>query len=480
CSSDFGIGSSHKRTFKAPVHGLLLNPVALSSAVSPGVALARGLVYIRLKNLCLLFPGRCEMQTLLQDLLFGARMLWKKPGFTLVAVITLALGIGANTAIFSVVNAVLLRPLPYPEPGRLVMAFLSDPQEGLNRSSLGIADFLAVREQNQSFEKVAIFSVNDFTLTGGERPEQVPGATVSADFFATLGVAPALGRTGLAEDERAESPRVVVVSHGFWRQRLAAEPQIIGRTINLDSTPFTVIGVMPEGFRFPLTPDAELWPVRVIRQPRGRPPYFNRCVARLKPGVTEQQARGDLTAIAARVQKQFPQSPFNTMTTVPLVDYVVRDVRRALLITLGAVAFILLIAAANVANLQLARAAAREREMAVRLALGASRWRVVRQLLTESLLLAACGGAVGLLLAVWGLDLFRTFGQTDLLRLQEVSLDGRVLGFTMLSALVGGLIFGLAPALESSKTDLNESLKEGGRAATEGDRRRRLRGLLVV
>ncbi|HZS07632.1 MAG TPA: ABC transporter permease [Blastocatellia bacterium] len=420
------------------------------------------------------------MQTLLQDLLFGARMLWKKPGFTLVAVITLALGIGANTAIFSVVNAVLLRPLPYPEPGRLVMAFLSDPQEGLNRSSLGIADFLAVREQNQSFEKVAIFSVNDFTLTGGERPEQVPGATVSADFFATLGVAPALGRTGLAEDERAESPRVVVVSHGFWRQRLAAEPQIIGRTINLDSTPFTVIGVMPEGFRFPLTPDAELWPVRVIRQPRGRPPYFNRCVARLKPGVTEQQARGDLTAIAARVQKQFPQSPFNTMTTVPLVDYVVRDVRRALLITLGAVAFILLIAAANVANLQLARAAAREREMAVRLALGASRWRVVRQLLTESLLLAACGGAVGLLLAVWGLDLFRTFGQTDLLRLQEVSLDGRVLGFTMLSALVGGLIFGLAPALESSKTDLNESLKEGGRAATEGDRRRRLRGLLVV
>src|SRR5581483_11209509 len=237
CSSDFGIGSSHKRTFKAPVHGLLLNPVALSSAVSPGVALARGLVYIRLKNLCLLFPGRCEMQTLLQDLLFGARMLWKKPGFTLVAVITLALGIGANTAIFSVVNAVLLRPLPYPEPGRLVMAFLSDPQEGLNRSSLGIADFLAVREQNQSFEKVAIFSVNDFTLPG------------------------------------AESPRVVAVSHGFWRQRLAAEPQIIGRTINLDSTPFTVIGVMPEGFRFPLTPDAELWPVRVIRQPRGRPPY---------------------------------------------------------------------------------------------------------------------------------------------------------------------------------------------------------------
>jgi putative ABC transport system permease protein len=419
------------------------------------------------------------MQTLWQDLRYGARMLLKNPGFTLIAVLTLSLGIGANTAIFSVVNAVLLRPLPYPEPEALVMAFLTNPT-GLSRSSLGMADFLAVRERNQSFEKVTAFSFGNFTFTGGERPEQVSGAWVSADFFATLRVAPARGRAYQLEDERPESPRMVVISHDFWQRRLAADAQVIGKTINLNSTPYAVIGVMPENFRFALTPEAELWPVRVIRPPTNRPPYFNRCVGRLKPGVTEQQAQADLSAIAAQVQKQFPQSPFAAMTTRPLMTSVVGDVRRALLVILGAVAFVLLIAAANVANLQLARAASREREMAVRLALGANRWRVVRQLLTESLLLAAMGGVVGLLLALWGIDLFRTLGPDNLPRLQEVSLDGRVLGFTMFAALLSSLIFGLAPALQSSRVELNESLKEGGRAGTESHGRKRLRGLLVV
>jgi putative ABC transport system permease protein len=419
------------------------------------------------------------MHTLWQDLLFGARMLLKKPGFTLVAVVTLSLGIGANTAIFSVVNAVLLRPLPFPEPEALVMAFLTNPK-GERPSSLGMADFLAVRERNQSFEKVTAFSFGTFTLTGGERPEQVSGAWVSADFFATLRVMPARGRAYQIEDEQPESPRVVVVSHDFWQQRLAADPQVIGKTINLNSTPYTVIGVMPENFNFALTPEAALWPVRVVSPPRGRPPYFNRCIGRLKPGVTEQQAQADLSAIAAQVQKQFPDSPYGAMTTRPLLASVVGNVRQALLVILGAVGFVLLIAAANVANLQLARAASREREMAVRLALGASRFRIVRQLLTESLMLSAIGGAVGWLLAVWGVDLFRSFGPANLPRLQEVNLDGRVLGFTMLAALLSGLLFGLAPALQSSRADLNEALKEGGRAGSDSYGRKRLRGLLVV
>ncbi|HMZ18054.1 MAG TPA: ABC transporter permease, partial [Blastocatellia bacterium] len=419
------------------------------------------------------------MNSLWQDLRYGARMLLKRPGFTLIAVLTLALGIGANTAIFSVVNAVLLRPLPYPESERLVMAYLSNPQ-GQKRANLGMADFLAVRERNQSFEKVAMFTFGQFAFTGGEQPEQISGAWVSADFFATLGVAPAQGRAYQAEDERPENARMVVISDGFWRQRLAADSQVIGKTITLNSTPHTVIGVMPKNFHFPLTPEAELWPVRAIRPATNRPPYFNRCVGRLKPGVSEEQARADLSAIAAQVHQQFPESPFGAMTTRPLIASVVGDVRQALLLILGAVAFVLLIASANVANLQLARAASREREMSVRLALGANRWRIVRQLLTESLLLAAIGGLAGWGLAFWGVDLFRALGPVDLPRLQEVSLDGRALGFTMLAALVSGLLFGLAPALQSSRMDLNESLKEGGRAGSEGRGRRRVRGLLVV
>lgn len=423
-------------------------------------------------------PKRLE-EDMMQDLWFGLRLLAKKPGFTLLAVLTLALGIGANTALFSVVNTVLLRPLPYPNSDRLVMAYLSNPQ-GQKQANLGMADFLAVRERNQSFEQVATFSYAQFAFTGGERPEQVSGAWVSAEFFATLGVAPAQGHAYQAEDERPENVRKVVISDAFWRQRLAADAAVIGKTITLDGAAHLVIGVMPQNFHFPLTPGAELWPVRAIRPATSRPPYFNRCFGRLKPGVSEPQAQADLSAIAAQVQRQFPESPFGAMTTRPLLASVVGDVRQALLLMLGAVAFVLLIASVNVANLQLVRAASREREMAVRLAIGANRWRIVRQLLTESLLLAAMGGVAGWVLAFWGVELFRAFDPLGLPRLQEVSLDGRVLGFTLLAALASGLLFGLAPAWQSSRMNLNESLKEGGRAGSEGRGRRRLRGALVV
>ncbi|HEX8184568.1 MAG TPA: ABC transporter permease [Blastocatellia bacterium] len=419
------------------------------------------------------------METVIKDFRFAIRMLSKNPGFTVVAVIALALGIGANTAIFTVVNSVLLRPLPFKEPDRLVMTYGMDPKIGMDKLPLSVADYLDWRSRNQVFESVSAFSDNYFNYTSGETPEQVHGARVTADFFSTLGAQAQVGRVFQHEEDQPGTEAVVVVSYGFWQRQLAARPDVIGQQINLNSRPFTVVGVMPASFTYP--EEVVLWVAQKLDPPTRRGPYFMWGLGRLKPGATIEQARAEMNVIARNVQQEIRSTQNDwTFTAASLTEETVGNVRPALLFLLGAVVFVLLIASANVANLLLSRAASREKEIAIRTALGASRVRLVRQLLTESLLLALTGGAIGLLLALWGVDVLIGLSPENIPRLGEVRVDGGVLGFTFLISLASGIIFGLAPALYSSRPNLNESLKEGGRGASEGFGRRRLRRALVV
>jgi putative ABC transport system permease protein len=419
------------------------------------------------------------MNTLLQDLRYGFRMLAKAPGVTILALLALAFGIGANTAIFSVVNTVLLRPLPFKDTEHLLKLSLVQFQAGPRGSPLSPSDFLDFRAQNRSLE-IATFATDTFSYSGAEAPEQVDGAWTTAGFFSTLGVSPLLGRGFSPNEDKADAERVVVLSEGFWRTHFNADPQVIGRTITLSSRNYAVVGVMPARFQFP-DRSVQLWAALPIEPPTRRGPYYMHGIVRFPATMSIERARGELAEIAARIKAATPVLPADYgFVSIPLTEYLVGNVRPALMVLLGAVGLVLLIASLNVANLLLSRAAAREREISIRAALGASRARIVRQFLTENLLLAAAGGAAGLLLSVWGIDLLRAFGPDNVPRLQDVTVDRWVLGWTALISLGSGILFGLAPAWHGTRLDLNFALKEGGRSASESAGARRVRSFLVV
>ncbi|MBI2929233.1 MAG: ABC transporter permease [Verrucomicrobia bacterium] len=417
----------------------------------------------------------------MNDLKFAFRQLLKNPGFTAVAVLTLALGIGANTAIFSVVNAVLLRPLPYPDSGRLV--WLSERGLDWSGGAISYPNFTDWKTQQSVFERFGVYSWNNLTLTGKGEPVQLPGAQMSADVFAALRVQPAVGRVFNSGEDKPGAASVVVISHALWQNRFGADPGIVNQAITLDGRPCTVLGVMPAGFAFPS--EVDVWvPVGPLSaeaswQDRGNHPGLL-GLARLKPGVTLEQARSELDTIAARLEQQYPESNKNRRVQADrLLDNRVGGVRRALWVLLGAVGLVLLIACANVANLLLARAAARQKEMAVRAALGAGRWRIVRQLLTESMLLAVIGAGVGLLLAHWGVGLILTLGRESIPRTAEIGIDGQVLAFSAAVAFFTGVLFGMAPAWQASRTDLQDALRDTARGTT-GARARLRHGLVVA
>src|SRR5262252_1305313 len=421
------------------------------------------------------------MDIMLQDLRYGIRKLAKNPGFTAVVVLALALGIGANTAIFSVVNAILLHPLAFKDPGRIAMVWMDNRKLGVDQDWHSYLNFLEYKNGSQTFEDIAAFNDRSFNLTGAGDPIRVLGAWATASLFPVLGVDPTLGRAFTSDEEEPGRDLVVVLSHGLWQRRFGADPQIIGQQISLNGKNRTVIGVMPASFRFP-DKDAELWvPLSPDPQLRNnRHALWLKAVGRLKPDVTLEQARADMNTIAGRLEQQYDFMSGYGVNLVPIHDQVVGSVRPALLVLLGAVALVLLIACANVANLLLVRGAAREREIAVRAALGAARGRLVRQMLTESIVLATAGGVAGLLIAVLGLRVLLTLAPVDIPRLDQIRVDWQVLVFALGVSLATGVVFGLVPALQASRPDLNESLKEGGRGSTAGIRGRRIRGALVV
>ncbi|HEX8189995.1 MAG TPA: ABC transporter permease, partial [Pyrinomonadaceae bacterium] len=426
------------------------------------------------------------MGRLFQDLRYGLRTLLKRPGLTLVAVLTLGLSIGINTAVFSVVYAALVRPLPFAEPERLVVAAAENRRGGAAEvRGVAPADFVDWRAQSRAFEGLAAYTGGGLTLDTGGLPEMVSGVRVSEDFFPVLGVAPALGRALAPEEFGAGGARPVVLSHRLWQRRFGGDPAVVGRQLPLvGGGVATVVGVMPEQFRYPSY--AEAWtplPSQSgeLRQRTSR--YFS-VVGRVKGGMTRAQAQEELGGVAARLAETYPDSNGDWgVRLIPLRETLVgTQARTALLVLFGAVGFVLLIACANVTNLLLARSTARYKEMAVRAALGATRWRVVRQLLAESVLLTVAGGALGVMLALWGVDALLALVPEELrfARLDEARVDGWVLAFTAGVSLSAGLLVGLLPGLKVSKPDLNLALKETGRGASSEPRVRRARGLLVV
>ena len=424
------------------------------------------------------------MTKLLQDLRYGFRTLIKKPGFVLVAVVTLALGIGGSTAIFSVVNAALIKGLPYRSSDQLYHLWERTPQKEFNKREFSYPDYQDY-QQNSVFDGLAAYSGAGAILSGSGEPESVPAVRASANFFNVLGVDPIVGRTFQPDEDKPGGPKVTILTYGLWQRRFGGDASIVGRAITINGESYTVIGVLPASFQFALRP-ADLWlPYQPTpNQLSRRFMHGTNLIGRLKSGVTADQAQSELSVIAGRIEQQFKESHAGTVATlVPLQEEVVGTVRPILMVLLAAVGFVLLIACANVASLLLTRSLARAKEVAIRSALGASRWRVIRQLLTESVVLSVIGGAAGLLIAYWGTpSLVTALPQSQLNAmpfLKSLHIDARILAFSFVLSLLTGIFFGLAPALQSSRLDLNETLKEGGRNSSAGAGHR-LRSALVV
>lgn len=431
------------------------------------------------------------IRDLFQDIRYGARMLRKNPGLTFVAAISLSLGIGAVSTIFSFINGTMLRPLPYKDPERLVILDETALKRGVSSMSVSFPNFLDWRAQNKSFEDIGCYTTGGFGIGAGAsatrpgvgplnaEPEMLQGAFVSEGTFEVLGIAPILGRTFTAEEDQPDHDLVVILSYSLWQRRFGGDPNVLGQTVLLNNRPRVVIGVMPRGFQFPEV--AEAWgPLALTPKQFTRTDHGLDSIARLKPGVTVEQAQAEMISLAASIEEQNPVT--NEGLSVNVIDLrtsLVGDYKKALLILLGVVGFVLLIACVNVANLLLSRATARQKEIAIRAALGANRKRIFRQLLTESLLLGVISGALGFVLAMWGMDLLLSLIPIDIPFWMKFDLDGRVVGFTAACSLLTGFVFGTAPAFEASNPDLNETLKEGGRGAgTSG--RQRLRSALVI
>jgi len=427
------------------------------------------------------------MQTLWNDLRYGWRMLGKAPGFTAVAVLTLALGIGANSAIFSVVYSTLLRPLPFPHADQLQMIWETDASLGLTRGAVAPAQFLDWQRQSRTFDKMSVERTWFYTLTGRAEPEQVWGMATSTNFFQLLAIKPMAGRDFLAEEETPGRNQVVILSYGIWQRRFAGDPAILGQSIQIDEKPYIVVGILPRGFSlFGTSRQFDVWtPFAFDPAHMNRDDHSVLVFGRLKPEATQEQAQAEMETILQRLRRDYPDTDTSGVRVSPMQDEPVRDIRPALMLLVCAVGFVLLIACVNVANLLLARSASRSREIAIRAALGAGQWRIVRQLLTESLLLSFAGGVFGLLLAEGGLRLLHVIlppqgGLGELPRMNEIGLHPVVVGFTFLICCVTGVVFGLAPAIQIAHTSLSETLKEGSRGSTGARRGRFVSAALVV
>jgi len=431
------------------------------------------------------------MEGLLKEIRYAIRGLLKQPGFTAIAVITLALGIGANTAMFSVINAVLLRPLPYHEPDRLVTIWEESPQRGMYEIPVSFANLRDWIDQNHVFEQISAYTFTNLNLTGAGEPARLDTLRTSANLFSLIGAKPMLGRLFLPEEDKEGASHVVILGHGLWQSRFGSDPRIVGQTLTLNNQSYTVVGVMSSGFNFPvgfgylgkvINDPIDLYvPLAASGKESARGNYSFFSIGRLKPGVTIEQARAEMTTIESRLEQQYPEG--NSGIGVKLVstqEQTVKEIRPALLVLLGAVAFLLLIACANIANLLLARATARQKEMAIRAALGASRGRVLRLLLTESLTLSLVGGCLGFLLAVWGTRALIGLAPDNIPRMNEIGVDARVYGFTLAVSIITGLLFGLIPALHAARPDLNDALKDASKGALANSAGKRTRGVLVA